>query len=217
MRHDPIMTAMGAVVIGVLAWPAIKSHAEPYIALQGGGAQIWQACSNSNELEGRCGLPLTGWTAGGAIGVSRDLSPNWRLRSEIEASHRAHDIHGYNGPNCPRDDCSADDLDDNTLGVTAGMVNAMPGYRLTDRVELYGGVGLGAGYFTGLDDSSWAPLVQGRAGVSIGLIDNLSIDLSGNVMQSIVSPSIAGNSVEYTAYGPVLRVTYQFGGNDGDM
>lgn len=235
MRHDPIMAAMGAALLGTIAWPAIEAHAEPYIGLQA-GTQIWQRCSNSDELEGSCGLwPPHGWNVGGAVGWrfepeietqgsralarteagARSLLPD-SVRAELELSHAANNIHGRNGPGCNRDDCSADDLDGNTLGVTSAMVQAWPGWSLTDRVEIYGGGGFGGGRFTAFGDSAWAPLVRGGIGVTVDLSPRWELDLGYRATKSLTNPTLDKQKADYLTHGPMVRVTWSFDWSDGD-
>lgn len=211
MRHDPIMATMAAALLGTIAWPAIEAHAEPYIGLQG-GTQQWLACGNSDELEARCGLlPPDGWNVGGVIGQRYDWG-----RLELELAHAANNIHGRNGPGCDRDDCSADDLDGNTLGVTSAMIQVWPGWSLTDRVEVYGGGGLGGGRFTAFGDSAWAPLVRGGIGVTVDLSPRWELDLGYRATKNIGDLTLDDQEADYLTHGPMARVTWSFDWSDSD-
>ena len=208
----------GAVVIGVLAYPAVI-HAEesPHsVSLGGGLPVIFDSYNDQQEIEpGKRGNPLENW----GVSLAYHYQAREHLQFRARLSNQSTYIHGYNGPKCPRDDCSADDQNDNTLRLYAltfeGWANARfsdfaPG--ISNAWTIAAGIGVGPGYVTGLDDQA-ATLVT-TAGLELGYTwgdrEQWSVAVGPVVTILPLEPDLDQNQLTYRSLTPTARLAWRF-------
>lgn len=192
-------------VLGLLfSQPAFSG--EFYAAGQVGGT-LWACTSNDCELEADSDMMPA---YGGALGYRFNLLEPIHLRTELEISTQANDIHGVNGQSCESDDCSADHLSDNVIRATSGMVNVWPGVEIIpDLLSAYAGGGLGVTYLTALGDEQVTGAVQGGAGVEINLTKRIILDAGYRGFQAF-PVELDGQDTDYVTHGPMLRLSVSF-------
>ncbi|MEM9810768.1 MAG: OmpA family protein [Pseudomonadota bacterium] len=159
------------------------------------GVVVPQAFDSSLELD-------DGIAIYGALGR---YFPNG-LRSEFELSYRVQDVESLPGDGTFGGFPSQGDLGD--VNVLTGMINVIKDFQLAERVTPYLGAGVGfarialdvsnvsdqnaatsgadfgAGYNIVLDDDDYVTAVQGLAGVSFALQDNVSLDIGYRYLQT---------------------------------